>query len=98
VTRLVLFRPEADTEALSARDWYEAQSRGLGAKFADAIAETIDMIAAEPAIFARVHGDVRRAFVRRFPYAIYFYWHDNTIVVLAVMHGHRDPRRWQSRS
>jgi plasmid stabilization system protein ParE len=40
---------------------------------------------------------VRRALVGRFPYAIYFRATPNEIVVLAVIHGRRHPRRWQSR-
>jgi plasmid stabilization system protein ParE len=35
--------------------------------------------------------------VRRFPYAIYFHAMPDEIVVLAVIHGRRHPRRWQSR-
>ena len=34
VTRRVLFRPQAEAEALDARDWYEARRAGLGREFA----------------------------------------------------------------
>jgi plasmid stabilization system protein ParE len=40
---------------------------------------------------------MRRALVRRFPYAIYFRAAPDEIVVLAVIHGRRHPRHWQSR-
>jgi hypothetical protein len=35
--------------------------------------------------------------VRRFPYAVYFRPIGDEIVVLALMHGRRLPRRWRSR-
>lgn len=47
--------------------------------------------------FARVHHEIRRVRLRRFPYAIYYRILSDEIVVLAVMHGRRQPRRWQSR-
>jgi plasmid stabilization system protein ParE len=50
-----------------------------------------------PLAHPRVHGEARRALVRRFPYAIYFRAMSDEVVVLAVMHGRRFPRRWRLR-
>jgi toxin ParE1/3/4 len=97
VTRTVLFRPQAAAEARAARRWYEEQQPGLGARFADAIDEAIERIASSPAAFPVVHGEIRRAVVRRFPYGIYFREHADELVIIAVMHGRRHPLRWQSR-
>jgi len=41
---------------------------------------------------------MRRTVVRQFPYGIYFRVHDRFVVVIAVMHARRDPRRWRSRT
>jgi plasmid stabilization system protein ParE len=97
VTRPVLFRPEADDEVQSARAWYEAQSAGLGIQFADAIAHTINAVATNPLAFRTVHGETRRSVVRQFPYGVYFHLRDDRIIVTAVMHSRRHPRRWRSR-
>jgi plasmid stabilization system protein ParE len=59
--------------------------------------DAIARIAETPFAFPRVHGDTRRAVLRRFPYAIYFRILDDDIVILAV-HGRQDPQRWKSRS
>ncbi|TXL73636.1 hypothetical protein FHP25_20800 [Vineibacter terrae] len=59
--------------------------------------ETLRRIVTNPLAFSRVHGEVHRAVVRRFPFGIYFRVHGDDVVVLAVMHGRRHPRRWQSR-
>ena len=94
--RLVL-RPQAEAELLDARDWYEDQRPGLGGDFAAEIDRTLSGILQEPLAYPRVQAEVRRALVGRFPYAIYFRATPNEIVVLAVIHGRRHPRRWQSR-
>jgi plasmid stabilization system protein ParE len=97
VTTSVVFRPQAEEEACAARRWYEEQKPGLGARFADAIDETLRRIASNPSTFPLVHGEIRRAVVRQFPYGIYFRTHAHDLVIVAVMHGRRHPRRWQSR-
>jgi plasmid stabilization system protein ParE len=47
-----------------------------------------------PEMFARVHGDVRRMIVSRFPYAVFYQVEADRIVVLAVLHTARDPESW----
>jgi plasmid stabilization system protein ParE len=54
-------------------------------------------IAENPLAFPRAHGEIRRATLHRFPYAIYFRLAGDEVVVLAV-HGRQDPRRWQRRT
>jgi len=97
VNRRVVFRPQAEVEALEARDWYERCRRGLGTEFGAEMERVVRAITAEPASFARVHRDMRRAILRRFPYAVYFRVIRDEIVVLAVMHGRRHPRLWKRR-
>ena len=97
MTPRLVFRPEAEAELLDARNWYEAERVGLGAVFAAAVETTIAEVLQNPLAYPRVRGDNRRALVRRFPYALYFRPTADEIVVLAVMHGRRNPRRWRSR-
>jgi len=40
---------------------------------------------------------VRRALLRRFPYAVLFRIDQNAITVLACFHASRDPQQWQRR-
>jgi plasmid stabilization system protein ParE len=82
---------------LDARDWYEDQRSGLGNTFAAEVDRTLGAVLQAPLAYPRVQGGMRRALVRRFPYAIYFRAAPDEIVVLAVIHGRRHPRHWQSR-
>lgn len=92
--RLVL-RPQAEVEILD--DWYEEQRPGLGGAFATEVDRALGRIVEAPLAYPRVRGETRRALMRRFPYAIYFHAMPDEIVVLAVIHGRRHPRSWQSR-
>ena len=97
MTRQAKFRPQAEVEALEARVWYEKRRPGLGTEFAGAIRDIIWRLVENPLAFPRVRGEIRRAVLQRFPYAVYFRLVDDDILVLAV-HGRQHPERWQLRT
>ena len=97
MTREVRLRDEADEDLNEAATWYEAQRSGLGAEFLDSVLDGFRAIAATPLHYPLIRGRVRRALIARFPFGIYFIVERSHIVVLAVMHGTRHPRRWQRR-
>jgi len=92
----VRFRPEARPEAAETRRWYEQREPRLGEAFTADLARTIQSISERPSQFPRVHGEIRRGVLDRFPYAVYFRAVANEVIVLAV-HGRQDPSRWQRR-
>jgi len=57
----VVFRPQAEDEALDVRQWYEAKRQGLGQEFGQSLTALIARIAADPLTFPRVHSETRRA-------------------------------------
>jgi hypothetical protein len=48
-------------------------------------------------MYQRVHGDMRRVLIPRFPYMLIFQEQCDEAIVLGCVHGHRDPRVWRSR-
>lgn len=93
----VIFRPEAQADLLSARDWYEQQRAGLGTAFADAVDEFMARVLAFPQMYAVALKDVRPGKLRRFPYVVYYRVLADRIEVIAVLHGNRDSRVWRGR-
>lgn len=93
----VVFRPQAELEALEVRRWYDGRREGLGNEFAAEVDEIVVRIGDTPFAYQRARGEIRRAVLRRFPYAIYFRTTVTQVIVLAV-HGRQDPARWQNRS
>lgn len=93
----VLFRPDAATELAEAWDWYEARREGLGGEFATCVEATIAQAARTPEANPRVHGEIRRALVRRFPYGVFYLVEGQALLVLAVAHARRKPGYWLAR-
>ena len=93
----VLIRPAAAADIDDAFRWYEAQHPGLGGEFREVLRTTLNNISEHPNLYQVVHRNTRRAFMRRFPYGIYYREYVDVIVVVACIHGSRDPRRWQTR-
>jgi len=94
----VVFSPAARAEVIEARDWYAARNAELADRFISEVESVVARIAAAPQQFPVVHGDVRRARCRHFPYALFFRITDETVHVIACFHGRRDPHQWQRRS
>ena len=98
VGRQIIVRPEAEQEVQQAFDWYQEQSEGLGLEFLRAIEVCLSGVARNPFAFtvAKV-PNVRRALVRRFPYALFYLVDDEAIVVIAVFNIKRQPIDWTKR-
>ncbi|MEQ9234816.1 type II toxin-antitoxin system RelE/ParE family toxin [Coleofasciculus sp. E2-BRE-01] len=94
----LVFRPEVREELNDAYRWYESQKRGLGDEFLDCVDEMLNRICLIPESYAIVYRDVRRAVVRRFPYAVYYRIVSSRVIVTAIFHSRRDPKSWQART
>ncbi len=98
MTLSVHLRPEAEQDIEEAARWYEKQSDGLGNEFLDEVLVTLDRFAELPSLYPLVHRKTQRALTHRFPFGIYFRAESEKIVVVAVMHGSRNPARWKRRT
>ena len=97
MTSTVRLRPEAGRDLAEAAIWYEEQRPALGQRFLDEVAAAFTVISETPLIFPVVHKNARRALIRRFPFGVYYRIEADEIVVVAVMHASRHPRRWKRR-
>lgn len=91
-------RPESEQDLADAAVWYEEQREGLGNQFLDEVLSVFSVISETPLMFPIVHRNIRRALIHRYPFGVYYRVESNEIVVVAVMHGSRDPRQWKSRT
>jgi plasmid stabilization system protein ParE len=46
---------------------------------------------------APFHENYRRALVRRFPYAVFYEYAEETVTVYCVFHTSQDPEKWRQR-
>ncbi|UKO99958.1 type II toxin-antitoxin system RelE/ParE family toxin [Nostoc sp. UHCC 0870] len=95
---VLVFRPEVREELDEAYSWYENQQAGLGDEFLDCVDEILNRICQMPESYAVVYNDVHRAIVQRFPYGVYYRIVSSRIIIIAIFHGRRDPKIWQTRN
>jgi len=89
--------PPADLDIEAAFEWYEKEQLGLGGEFLHELRATYDRIIEGPFKYQHLRSGIRRALLRRFPYAVYFAVEGTVIVVLTVLYASRDPAEWQRR-
>ena len=93
----VLLRPEAEEDVGAAVAWYARTDRQLARDFVAEVRLTISRIRQRPLQFPEAAQNVRRAFLHRFPYAIYFVLHESFAAVVAVLHTKRRSAVWENR-
>jgi plasmid stabilization system protein ParE len=94
----VRFRPEVPNDIADACRWYESHGSGLGERFVRELNATVSRIAIAPETYAKGEREVRSARMHRFPYVVHFRIAGTKVVILAVLHGGRDPAIWQNRT
>ena len=87
----LIVAPEAQSDLDEAYDWYESRSFGLGERFLFRVDACIASIHRAPKMYPVVAGNLRRAFIRQFPYIIYYIHKRTGLTVFAVLHSARDP-------
>lgn len=90
----VVYRRKVGRDLARAYGWYEEQRAGLGEEFLADVDGSFGAIEQFPEMFARVYGEVRRAILSRFSYAVFYRIDPGQIVVLTVLHTARDPKLW----
>lgn len=92
-----VFHPEAAVEFEAAIVYYEERGVGLGQRFATEVRAAIEHIVNAPEKWRILEADVRRCLTRVFPYSVLYTIEPDFILILAVMHGKRQPGYWRGR-
>lgn len=67
------------------------RTSGPGLEFLDELPATYGRVVEGPFRYVELRSGIRRTLLRRFPYAVYFAVEAAIVVILAVLHAHRDP-------
>ncbi|HNP17242.1 MAG TPA: type II toxin-antitoxin system RelE/ParE family toxin [Fulvivirga sp.] len=85
-------KEEASDEISDAFTWYEDHKEGLGSEFIVLLEEYFERITKKPMLYP-TNGKERVAFMDRFPYKIVFGIEKKSVVVYAIFHTSRDPKK-----
>jgi hypothetical protein len=89
----LVIKPRAIEMAKEAYDWYEEHQEGLGDSFLLELERCYDKIESLPALYAKINKNFRQIILRTFPYVVVFEILKNDVVVYAVFHTSRNPRK-----
>jgi plasmid stabilization system protein ParE len=93
----VVLLPKAREDLSKAARYLEVEKPGLGRRLTDEVQNALERLSTNPNVGAEVRPGVRKLLVRRFPYSLIYRITPEYVLVLAVMHHRRHPRRWQDR-
>jgi toxin ParE1/3/4 len=93
----VRLTPEAEADLTDAYAWYQDRGESLAGDFLVSFESLLEAIERHPESFPEVHNHVRRALIRRFPYAVFYLLNASGPVVLGVFHARRNPAKWKRR-
>lgn len=90
----------AENDIREAFLWYEDQKEDLGSRFEDHINKAINSIVGNPLKTQILYGNTWVFFLKKFPYGIHFQADEmeKSILIVAVFHTSRDPKKWKARS
>jgi len=91
------FHPDTLAEYEEAARHYAACKAGLELRFIGAVEQAIHLILDAPDKWGIFEEDIRRCLTRIFPYAILYTVEPDHVLIVAVMHSHREPGYWQNR-
>ena len=87
----------AENDIREAFLWYEDQKDNLGSTFENHVNKAVDSIQSNPFKTQIRYGNTRVFFLRKFPYGIHFQVDESHILIVAVFHTSKDPKKWTER-
>ncbi|MCB1158837.1 MAG: type II toxin-antitoxin system RelE/ParE family toxin [Leptospiraceae bacterium] len=89
------FEPEAKNDLEDSFLWYEKQKEGLGRDFAIEVfdkAREISKVSRD-----KKDSSVQKAYLKRFPFSLYYVFKEKWISIIAVWHNKRNPETLKKR-
>jgi plasmid stabilization system protein ParE len=93
----LLVLPQAADEFEDAVAYYEDKQAGLGQRFRDEVDQHIQWVIGHVGVPRLRPGGYRRVNLKVFPHYIAYVELGETVWVLAIAHGHREPEYWIER-
>lgn len=89
--------PAAIEEAIHAAKWYRERSLGAAERFLDELNRVLDRIIAAPHGWPRGFAETRKVKLPTFPFLVVYRVIEESVLVVAVVHGKREPNYWKDR-
>jgi hypothetical protein len=84
------FHPLVEADLADSAEWYGRQQRGLDERFLTEANECFIDLPANAFLYAVRFADIRRVNLPIFKHGIFYFIAEKAVVVLGILHGHRD--------
>lgn len=91
-------RKEAEFDIDEQFEYYEEKREGLGHDFLLCVEEALNKVQRNPLIYRKIHKELRRIPIARFPYRIFYFVQYQNVIITAVFHARKDPTSWNNRT
>jgi plasmid stabilization system protein ParE len=88
----LVFHPLVEADIEASAGWYAHQQPGLDERFLAEAYACFDVLPANASLYAVRFTDIRRMNLPVFKHGIFYFITDKAVVVLAILHGHRDSK------
>lgn len=92
-----VFHPEAVIEFEEGVRYYKKRGRTLGDRFAAEVRTAIRRTVTTPERWRVLEDEVRRCFMRVFPYSVLYTIEHDYVLIVALAHGRRKHGYWKER-
>lgn len=86
------FHPLVEADIEDSAEWYARQQPGLGERFLVEAYECFDCLPANAFLYAVRFAGIRRVNLPVFKHGVFYFITDEVVVVLGILHGHRDSK------
>ena len=98
MTAELIIVPEAQQDLEDAYNWYEGHKFGLGEEFLSCVDAGVQALYRSPNLYPKIFKEYRRALIRRFPYAIFYEYTDQKLLIIySFFHTSQEPNKWRKR-
>ena len=89
----IAVKPGARKDMAESYFWYEDQKAGLGEEFLEEIRLKLKSLEINPLVFQIVKNPFRQAPLKRFPFVIVYEILQREVIIYAVFHTNRSPKK-----
>ena len=89
----LIFKDEAREDIIKAAKWYREKQAGLDGRFLSSLEEASQRIVTQPAAGRIIYKSFRQTSLKKFPYVILYETFPGSIIVYAIFHTSRNPKK-----
>jgi plasmid stabilization system protein ParE len=98
IVRSLIIQPRAQLDIDDALTWYQPRDPDLVPRFLAELDSVFDRITQNPGQFPVEADPIRRALLRKFPFAVFFIDGGDLAAIVAVLRHTRRPVNWKRRT